>query len=129
MTALSHQDFFIESDFSPEAVRSIHPETRKVLFEGIDFFEINPLTTRLTVRKSMASLILSSKQYADFYGEWVLALYPQNKKTMMPILVNLETGQWTNDLRLSFAKKAPVTHMINALKNFYGSDITSIKNG
>ncbi|HLB58032.1 MAG TPA: sulfatase-like hydrolase/transferase, partial [Gammaproteobacteria bacterium] len=129
ITVSFHQDFFIESDFSPEAVRSIHPETRKVLFEGIDFFEINPLTTRLTVRKSMASLILSSKQYADFYGEWVLALYPQNKKTMMPILVNLETGQWTNDLRLSFAKKAPVTHMINALKNFYGSDITSIKNG
>lgn len=116
-------DFFIESDFSPEAVRSVHPETRRLLFEGIDFFQINPETMRLTVKPSMANLIITSKQYADLYGSWILALYPQNKKPMTPILVNLLTGHWTDDLNTDFAKKSPAQHMLKALKNFYGSEL------
>jgi arylsulfatase A-like enzyme len=117
------EDIFIESDFSPAAVHSAHPETRQLLFEGIDFFEINPVTTRLTVKKDMAQLIISSKQYADIYGSWILALYPQGPLTMMPILVNLVTGQWTNDLRTPFALKSPASHMLQALKTFYGDEI------
>ncbi len=127
LAANSENDFFIESDFSPEAVRSVHPETRKILFEGIDYYQIDPMTTRLTVKESMGKMIISSKQYADFYHEWVLALYPQNKHSMMPILVNLKTGQWTNDLSTLFAKKSPAEHMLQALKGFYGSEITTIK--
>jgi arylsulfatase A-like enzyme len=119
----SEQDIFIESDFSPAAVHSAHPETRQLLFEGIDFFEINPVTTRLTVKKNMGQLIISSKQYADIYGSWILALYPQGPHTMMPILVNLVTGQWTNDLRTPFALKSPASHMLQALKTFYGDEI------
>lgn len=121
------KDFFIESDFSPAAVRTIHPETRKVLFEGLDFFQIDPLTTRLTVKPSMVNLILSSKQYADYYGEWVLALYPQNQLMMKPILVNLKTGEWTDDFHTSLAKRAPVEHMLQALKKFYGRDMTFVE--
>lgn len=125
----SNENFFTESDFSPQAVRSVHPETRKVLFEGIDFFEINPKTTRLSVKKSMADMIISSKQFADFNGPWVLALYPQNKQTMMPILVNLESGLWTNDLQTTFAKKSPAKAMLRSMKRFFGNDITDVVNG
>ncbi len=122
------QDFFTESDFSPEAVRSVHPEERKVLFEGIDYFQIDPKTTRIVVRDSMMQMILSSKQFADFYDGWVLALYPQNNKVMMPILVNLETGRWTNDLNNSFAEDSPARHMLKAMKIFFGRDITAVEN-
>jgi hypothetical protein len=125
----SGEDFFTESDFSPQAVRSVHPETRKVLFEGIDLFEIDPKTTRLSVKKSMANMIISSKQFADFKGPWVLGLYPQNNQRMMPILVNLETGFWTNDLQTHFAQHSPAEHMLQALKEFYGSDLTQVING
>jgi len=122
----NRQDFFTESDFSPEAIRSVHPEERKVLFEGIDYFRIDAKTTRIVVRDSMMKMILSSKQYADFYDGWVLALYPQNNKTMMPILVNLNTGYWTNNLNNSFAKNSPASHMLKAMKMFFGNDITSV---
>jgi arylsulfatase A-like enzyme len=125
----AQNDFFTESDFSPQAVRSVHPETRKVLFEGIDFFEINQKTARLSVKKSMADLIISSKQFADFNGPWVLALYPQKNQTMTPVLVNLETGYWTNDLGTSLAKQAPVNHMLAAMKDFFGSDIKKVVSG
>ncbi len=120
-------DFFTETDFTPEAVRSVNPETRKVLLEGIQYIQINPITTRLTIKPTMEKLILSSKQYADFYGSWVLALYPQNKQWMMPVLVNLKSGQWTTDLRTSFAKQAPTRHMLEALKHFYGNDVTHVQ--
>lgn len=122
--AIPQKDFFMETDFSPQAVRSVHPESRNLLFEGIDFFQIDPVTTRLIVKKSMADLIISSKQYADIYGDWMLALYPQNKGSMVPILLNLQSGQWTDDLDTSFARKSPVKHMLVALKDFYGKDIS-----
>lgn len=126
-TVPAQPDFFTETDFTPEAVRSVNPETRKVLFQGIEYIQINPITTRLTIRPSMVNLILDSKQYADFYGSWVLALYPQNKQRMMPVLVNLETGKWTTDLNTTFAKQAPTQHMLHALKAFFGSDITHVE--
>lgn len=120
--------FFIESDFSPQAVRSVHPETSKLLFEGIDYFQIDPITARISVKESMAKLIISSKQYADIYNGWILALYPQQGEKMMPILVNLTTGEWTNDLRIPFAKHSPADSMLLALKNFYKEDLTFILN-
>ncbi|MCD6038828.1 MAG: hypothetical protein K0S27_228 [Gammaproteobacteria bacterium] len=127
LTVPRHVDFFTETDFTPEAIRSVNPETRKVLFEGIEYIQINPKTTRLSIRPSMMKWILSSKQYADFYGDWVLALYPQTLQWMMPVLVNLETGIWTTDLHTDFAKHAPLHHMLQALKHFYGKDITRIE--
>ncbi len=125
ISVVQNTDFFMETDFSPEAIRSAHPETRDVLFEGINYFQIDPVTLRLTVKNSMEKLIISSKQYADMYGEWILALYPQAHSTMMPILVNLKTGQWTNDLNTRFAMQSPAAHMLQALKAFYGKEITS----
>jgi arylsulfatase A-like enzyme len=119
-------DMFLESDFSPQSVRSVHPEARKVLFEGIDFFSIDPVTTRLTVKKAMGDLIISSKQYADIYQSWILALYPQPDGFMMPILVDLKTGQWTNDLSTPFAQKSPARRMRLSLQKFYGQELTKI---
>lgn len=75
----------------------------------------------------MGELIVSSKQFADFYGPWVLALYPNSNKTMIPILVNLDTGFWTNDLRTQFAIQSPAHHMLGALRQFYGKDIQAVE--
>ncbi|HSW93678.1 MAG TPA: sulfatase-like hydrolase/transferase [Gammaproteobacteria bacterium] len=125
----TQEDFFTESDFSPEAVRSIYPDERKVLFEGIDYFRIDPKTTRIVVKDNMMRMILSSKQFADYYGQWVLALYPQNNKVMMPVLVNLKTGYWTMDLNSEFAKDSPAHRMLRAMEIFFGSDITTVEAG
>jgi hypothetical protein len=86
------------------------------------------VTMHLTTKQSMHNLILSGRQYADLYGSWLLALYPQPKGVMMPILVNLQTGWWTNDLRTSFAKQSPAKHMLSSLQKFYGSEITPVEN-
>lgn len=123
---LPNQHIFLESDFTPEAIRTVYPETRKVLLEGIQFFQINHETTQLTVKDTMGKMIINSKQFADIYGEWILALYPQNSHIRMPILVNLTTGEWTNDLQSEFAKASPAYVMLEKLNSFYGEEITTI---
>lgn len=116
---------FLESDYSPAAIRTVYPETRKVLLEGVALFEIDPKTTRLTVKKKMTEMIVRSKQYADIYGEWMLALYPQNEKSRMPILINLRNGMWTNDLQSNFALQSPAEKMLGALHAFFGDELHS----
>jgi hypothetical protein len=56
------------------------------------------------------------------YKNWVLALYP-SKKALVPILVNWETGQWTDDLKISFAKRSPASKMLAAMKKFYRKEV------
>ena len=93
------------------------------MLEGIDIFEINPATTRLTVKNEMTAKIIASKQFADIYQGWMLALYPQSKDVRMPILVNLQTGQWTNDLGSEFARQSPASLMLTELRTFYREEI------
>lgn len=123
---LAPEHIFLESDFTPAAVRTVHPETRKVLLEDIHMFEINPHTTRLSVRPEMAEMIIDSKQYADLYGDWILALYPQNNIYRMPILINLRSGQWTNDLHSAFAMNSPAQSMLQHLQQFFGNEINKL---
>lgn len=121
--AYSPRHIFIESDFTPEAIRTVYPETRKALLEGVQLFQVDPITTRLTFKDTMSQMIIKSKQYADIYGDWMLALYPQSQDTHMAILIKLSTGEWTNDLQSSFAKQSPALAMLDALKGFYGEEI------
>jgi hypothetical protein len=124
--SLTPEHIFLESDFTPSAIRTVHPETRKVLLEDIHMFEINPHTTRLSVRPQMAHMIIDSKQYADLYGDWILALYPQNNIYRMPILINLKTGVWTNDLHSTFALNSPAHNMLKHLHQFFGNEINKL---
>lgn len=117
---------FLESDYSPEAIRTVYPDTPKVMLEGIELFEIDPHSARLTVRDDMNLKIIRSKQYADIYKGWILALYPENKNARIPVLVNLTTGQWTTDLQSAFARKSPSDLMLAELRKFYGQEIDSV---
>lgn len=119
------EHLFLESDYSPEAIRTVYPEARKVVLEGVHLFEIDPVTTRLTVKEGMGEMIIHSKQFADIKGQWMLALYPQQDHSRMPILVNLATGKWTNDLSTHFAKHSPAQKMMQALRDFYGNELDS----
>ncbi len=125
---LAPQHIFLETDFSPQAIRTVYPETQKVLLIGVHLFQIDPITTRLTVKDSMNTMIIKSKQYADIYGEWMLALYPQDNKYYMPILINLVSGRWTNDLTSSFAQQSPEKVMLASLQRFYGKELGVLLN-
>lgn len=113
---------FLESDYSPAAMRTVYPETRDVMLEGIQLFQINSATARLTVKPEMGEMIIRSKQIADIYDNWMLALYPQETKSFTPVLINLKTGQWTNDLHSRFAQQSPAEKMLAAMRKFYDAE-------
>lgn len=117
------QPIYLESDYTPEAIRTVYPETRSVMLEGIKLFQIDKTSTLLTVKPDMGEMIIQSKQYATIYDHWMLALYPQSNVTQMPILINLATGQWTNDLQSSLAQHSPASMMLKKLRSFYGKDL------
>lgn len=121
----NNRHIFIESDFSPEAIRTVYPETKQVLLEGIQLFQVKPGSTELIVKSDMNQMIIKSKQYADIYGEWMLALYPQNSNWRMPILINLRTGEWTNDLQSNFSKNSPAHLMLAKLTSFFADEINT----
>jgi arylsulfatase A-like enzyme len=112
----------IESDFSPEALRAAYPDVNKVVLEGLHIYEIDPVTSRLSVKPDMQTMIIKSKQYADIYDHWMLALYPIDGERIA-ILVDLQTGRWTNDFSSTFAKLSPATKMHAHLKLFYSNDL------
>ncbi len=117
---------FTESDFTPKAILTMYPDTRNVILDGIELFKIDPLTIRLTVRDDMLQKIIKSKQYADIYDHWMLAIYPESFNKRVPILVDLDTGVWTNDMQSSFAKRSPAKLMLDEMKKFYGNEITGV---
>lgn len=117
----------IESDYSPQSIKTVYPEVRKVVMEAIDLFEVDPHTMRLNIKQTLLDKIIKSKQLADIYGHWLVALYPQTDQIYQPILVNLNTGAWTADLTTSFASDSPASDMIDRIKIFYGLKDIKIK--
>ncbi len=117
------QHIFLESDYSPASIRTVYPDTHKVLLDGLQLFNIDPVSSRLTLNPAMNEMIMRSKQYADIYGDWMLALYPQTLKTYSSILVNLQTGQWTDDLNSGFAQRSPAQKMLAQMHQFYGNEL------
>lgn len=126
LLSVPERHIFLESDFSPESIRTVYPETRKVILEGVELFRIDPVSARLVVKDNMESMIIRSKQYADIYKNWMLALYPQDDKYRMPVLINLFTGEWTNDLNSELALHSPARTMLAKLKAFYGNEIGKV---
>lgn len=120
------EHIFIESDLSPRAIRTVYPEIHEAMLEGIHLFSIHPSTTRLTFKKEMGFKIIRSKQYADIYGDWILALYPTDKNSRIAILVNLKTGEWTDDMHSPLAKQAPVFQMYEKMKYFYQDELSAL---
>lgn len=119
MTAPPSRNLFVESDFSPQAVRSVNPDKSKVLLAGARYFRIDPKTARVVVRDDMLKLILASKQFANYRGEWVVAVYPKSESKIATILVNLRTGEWTDNLALPFAGHSPARSMLHDLREFF----------
>lgn len=117
------QHHFMESDFSPQSVRTVYPQVQKVMLDGLALFQIDPKTVHLMVKPDMNKMIIHSKQYADLYDHWLLAFYPQSSGLHTPVLVDLITGDWTTDLNSPLGQHSPALSMKKALKAFYGNEL------
>ncbi len=72
----------------------------------------------VSLRQEKLAALDALKLYAIIQGPWVLALYPDDQH-YIPVLLNLETGQWSDTLHSELAKKSPALRMLHDLKAFY----------
>lgn len=123
---VSEHSIYLESDFSPESIRTVYPQLSKVMLEGIQLFQIDQNNGRLVLKQDMERMVIRSKQYANLQGEWILALYPVDRDQRLPVLVNLRTGMWTTKLDSAFAKMSPAKKMLRDLQQFYTGEVTNV---
>jgi arylsulfatase A-like enzyme len=116
---------FVESGFSPGDNANTTLSKEKLAVEGMKFFHVEP-SGALVFRHSLMARALRYKQRAVFDGHWALAIYVKYDKSI-PVLVNMKTGYWTDDLQSTWAKHSPVKQLFAKLKAFYGNEIVLTK--
>lgn len=110
--------FFIESGMFPNQLIT----KQKSVEIGQHFYKINPNTGELEIKS--IKTINKQKIYGIISGDWVLALYP-DKTSYIPVIQNLASGLWTDNLHSDFAKSTPAKSMYQQMQQFY--DELSIK--
>lgn len=115
---LPQRTFFIESGMFPNQMIS----KQKAKDIGKQFFKVNSKTGELEIKPSKLKIIANQKLYGVINGHWILALYP-DEKTYIPVIQNLSTGQWTDDLQSHFAKSTPAIQLKKQLLQFYEHDL------
>ncbi len=115
---LPQRTFFIESGMFPNQLLS----RQKSMEIGKLFYNINSVNGELEIKPEKINVINQQKIYGIISGDWILALYP-NKKTYLPIIQNLTTGAWSDDLHSDFAKSTPAQQMYNRMRHFYGNKL------
>lgn len=120
-----HRPLFIESGFTPQSIRTGEISLQKTFFATKNLFALNPSAT-IHFKPEASEFIIQTKQRAVYQGPWVLALYPVEPTLTIPVLVNRDTGQWTDDLSSSFAQHSPASFMLQSLRHFYGKELAQL---
>ena len=113
-TPLTERSFVMESGMLPN--QFLNRETAKKIAQL--YFEIDKKSGFLQVRDDAIKLLNAKKLYAIIQGDWVLALYPDDKK-YIHVIQHLPDGKWTDDMQTEFAKQSPALSMLKTLGGFY----------
>ncbi|MCW5590337.1 MAG: sulfatase-like hydrolase/transferase, partial [Legionellales bacterium] len=111
--------FYLSSGFTPQAVMSTHPNEKLLATQSANYFSVDPKTGYVIVKHDMGKLIIGSKELGIIHQNWLLALYPKLNH-QIPVLVNLASGKWSDDMDSAFVKKSPFTTLLQQLKLYYG---------
>ncbi|EHL29377.1 sulfatase-like hydrolase/transferase [Legionella drancourtii] len=116
--SLPQRIFFIESGMFPNQLLS----KKKSIKIGELFYNVNPLSGELEIKPEKLQAISEQKLYGIIYGDWVLALYPE-KRTYIPVIQNLLSGLWIDNLHSNFAQSTPAQQMYQQMQQFYGHEL------
>jgi arylsulfatase A-like enzyme len=116
--SLPERTFFIESGMYPNQDFS----KEKAIELGHILFQVNQDSGELELKPKELININNNKLYGVIKGDWILALYPDNT-SYIPVIQNLSTGEWIDDLHSDFAQKTPAAELTKELQNFYGKKL------
>lgn len=101
-----------------------------VVNRGMNFYQVDPKTGLLSLQESYLPYLIKNKARSILYKNWYLLALPRSyfKKDPVPepraALIDLKTGQWTDNLASDFAHRAPVALMLKRMKNLFGSNMS-----
>ncbi|MBN9230665.1 MAG: sulfatase [Legionella sp. 40-6] len=111
---LPKRSFFIESGMFPNQILS-KTKARDI---GIAFYKVNAEDGALEIKHKNMEEIEQQKIYGLIQGTWLLALYPE-KKGYVPVILNLKSKFWSDNLQDFFASTTPVQNMFQQVHKFY----------
>lgn len=127
--SLSNRSVLMQTDLSFLNIRSGKLPIKKIIAEGVNLYQINPDTGLLSIRPSVLPRLIKEKQRSILYKNWYLLIMPKfyngsdvDAKSGVA-LINLKTGQWTDNLSSNFAKQAPLDLMFKRMKVVFGNNI------
>ncbi|MDX1838524.1 DUF229 domain-containing protein [Legionella taurinensis] len=112
--------FMLESGMLPNQFIS----REKARLYGILLFRVNPENGLLELREDKLEHINAMKIYGVIQGDWLLALYPDDR-FYIPVLLRLSNGQWTDSLQTPFANASPAQSLLRQLLQFYADDLST----
>lgn len=115
---LPQRTFFIESGMFPNQDFS----KEKAIELGHQLYNVNPDTGELELKPEELIKVNKDKLYGVISGNWILALYPDDT-SYIPVIQNLITGLWIDNLDSDFAKTTPAAQLSQELKQFYGNKL------
>ncbi|KTD62321.1 sulfatase-like hydrolase/transferase [Legionella shakespearei] len=116
--SVPQRTFFIESGMYPNQDFS----KEKAIELGHILFRVNPDNGELELKPNELININNNKLYGVIQGDWILALYPDDT-SYIPVIQNLSTGEWIDDLHSDFAQKTPAAELTKELQKFYGKKL------
>lgn len=112
--ALPIRTFFIESGMLPNQTLSLN----RIMNIGQQLYQVNPENNQLEIKSTQKENVFHQKLYGAIHGDWIYALYPL-ETFYIPVIQNLKTGQWSDNLNTPFAKSSPAKELSEELATFY----------
>ncbi|KTD21483.1 sulfatase-like hydrolase/transferase [Legionella israelensis] len=109
---LPERSFYLESGMLPNQALT-QEKARKL---GQKLFIVNA-SGELELKKDQLPYLDEMKLYGIISGDWLLALYPDDKE-YITVIQNLSSHQWTDDKDSPFYKKSKAEQLLKQLQNF-----------
>ncbi|GAB4393732.1 MAG: sulfatase-like hydrolase/transferase [Gammaproteobacteria bacterium] len=126
-STLSTRSILMETGFWPDFLTQKLRQRHQFTFQdlvafGMTHYQVQPDSQRVIIRPATGRYIIAHKRRAVIRYPWELVLVPTDSG-YLPLLMNLQSLDWTDELNTRFAQHSPVKSLLQELTNYYAEEI------
>ncbi len=122
-STIEQRPLFFETGLTTMGLLTASPNVDNILSDNINYYTTSKAQNTLVLKQEVIPQIIHGKQRAVLIWPWLLARYPNHNAAPSYILLNMETGAWTDQLNSSWAHTAPTKSLLDTLKAFLQTGI------
>lgn len=111
-----HPYFLFNSGYNPAAIYKPPYDEARMIKQVANLVELNPINGAVQYRQSAVPVLMRSRQHAVWFKHWYLARLPLADAQLITVLVDMDTGLWTDDMHSDLARRAPLAQMESRLR-------------